>query len=302
MYKVSVSVPAVSTNVGPGYDVLGLALNLRNVIEMNLRTDDQLTVEVRGEGQGVLPENFYHPVMQAAIKLFQRLEQAPAGLAVRCTNTIPLDVGLSARVTLVVGGLVGANNLVGSPFSHERLIDMAAEITGQPEAVVTAMRGGLGICSRGAPGLLYRALEVTPRRVVLALPVLPAYQRRLRDDLPGTVLMEDAVFNIGHTALLIEALRVGDDKLLRHAIQDRLHEPYRREHIPAYAAVVKAAEEAGAVAVTLCGAGPALLAFAAYNHQVIEAAIKEAFQAAGIESRVWSVGIDTQGVVISVVQ
>jgi homoserine kinase len=302
MYKVSVSVPAVSTNVGPGYDVLGLALNLRNVVEMSLRTDDQLTVETRGEGKDILPDSYYNPAMLGAIKLFQRLEQAPAGLAVRCTNAIPLDVGLSARATLVVGGLVGANNLVGSPFTHENLIDMAAEVTGQPESVVTAMRGGLGICSRGTASLIYRAIEITPQRVVLALPTVSNYERLLRDDLPGTVLIADAVHNIGHTALLIEALRSGDFKLLRHAIKDRLHEPYRREHIPAYDAVVHAAEEAGAVAVALCGAGPALLAFATFNHQMVEAAIRGAFQAAGIEARTWSVGIDMQGVVISVVQ
>jgi homoserine kinase len=302
MYKVSVSVPAVSTNVGPGYDVLGLALNLRNVIEMSLRTDDQLTVDVRGEGKGILPENYHNPVMQGAIKLFQRLEQAPAGLAVRSTNAIPLDVGLSARATLVVGGLVGANNLVGSPFTHGNLIDMAAEITGQPESVVTAMRGGLGMCSRGADGLIYRAIEITPLRVVLVLPTLPDYQHRLRDDLPGTVTLDDAVHNIGHTALLIEALRSGDFKLLRRALVDRLHEPYRREYIPAYEAVVHAAEEAGAIGTIFCGAGPALLAFATFNHQMIEAALHEAFQSAGVEARTWSVGIDLQGVVISVVQ
>jgi homoserine kinase len=302
MYKVSVSVPAVSTNVGPGYDVLGLALNFRNVIEMSLRTDDQLTVEVRGEGQGVLPENYYNPAMQGAIRLFQQLEQAPAGLAVRCTNAIPLDVGLSSRATLVVGGLVGANNLLGSPFTHENLIEMAAEITAQPEAVVTAMRGGLGICSRGSDGLIYRAIEIAPLRVVLVLPTLPDYRHRLRDDLPGTVTMEDAIHNIGHTALLVEALRSGDVRLLRRALADRLHEPYRRDNLPGYEAVIHAAEEAGAIGMTFCGAGPALIAFATFNHQMIETALHDAFQAAGVEARTWSVGVDLQGIVISVVQ
>lgn len=302
MHKVSVSVPAVSTNVGPGYDVLGLALNFRNVVEMSLRTDDQLTVDVRGEGKGLLPENYYHPAMQAAIKLFQRLEQAPVGLAVRAHSAIPLDVGLSARATMVVGGLVGANNLVGSPFSHDKLIEMAAAMTGQPELVATAMRGGLGICSHGSTGLLYRAIEITPMRVVLAVPNLPEYQRRLRSDLPGKIDMADVVYNIGHTALLIEALRDGDYKLLQHALDDRLHEPYRREQISAYPAVVRAAQEAGAAAVALCGAGPAMMAFAAFNHQLIEEAMHDAFLAAGIEARTWSVGIDLQGVVISVVE
>jgi homoserine kinase len=303
MHKVNVSIPAVSTNVGPGYDVLGLALNLRNTIEMSLRSDDQLTVETRGEGADQLPTDFYNPVMQGAIKLFQRLEQAPAGLAVRCTNVIPLDVGLSSRATLVVGGLVGANNLLGSPFSHEDLIEMAAELTGQPESVVTTMRGGLGLCSRGTDGtLIYRAIEIAALRVVIALPDVPAYTHLRREDLPARVLLADAVQNVGHTALLIEALRDGDLDLLRHTLADRLHEPHRRDSIPAFHEVERAALDTGAIGVTLCGAGPALMVFASYNHQHIADAMQAAFEAADVTARTWTVGGDLQGVVISVVQ
>ncbi len=302
MYKVNVSIPAVSTNVGPGYDVLGLALNLRNVVEMSLSTTDRLIVETHGEGEDALPANYHHPAVRAAIKLFQRLEQAPAGLTVRCTNHIPLDVGLSARATLSVGGLVAANNLLGSPFSHDELTGMAAELTNQPEAVVTAMRGGLGVCSSGPDGLLFRAVEITPLRVVVVLPLLPEYRPRRREDLPATVRMADAVFNMGHTALLIEALREGDVRLLRRAIEDRLHEPHRRDAIPGYGAVVAAAKETGAIAVTLCGAGPALMAFATFNHQSIESAMHGAFRAVGVESQTWSLSNDLQGVVISVVE
>jgi len=272
------------------------------VIEMNLTPDDRLVLDLHGEGRDSLPTNVHHPVMRAAIRLFQSLEQAPAGLHVRCMNQIPLDVGLSARVTLIVGGLVGANNLLGSPYSHEELIAMASELSGQPEAVVTAMRGGLGLCSAGPDGLFYRALEITPLRVVLAVPDVPDYVPRQRDTLPPSVPLFDAVHNVGRTALLIEALRNGDARLLRHAARDRLHEPHRRHHIPGFARVSRAAENAGAIAVTLCGAGPALLVFATYNHQSIESAIQAAFRAENVTARTWSLGVDMQGVVISVVR
>ncbi len=303
MHKVNVSVPAVSTNVGPGYDVLGLALNLRNVIEMSLSNDDRLSIQVKGEGKGIVPENAYNPVMTAAIKLFQHVEQAPIGLNVTLTNSIPVNVGLSSEVSMVIGGLVGANNLLGNPFRREDLIGFAAQIVNQPEAVVTAMRGGLGICAPSPDGgFFYRAIEIVPLRVVIALPNLPDYKHRLRADLPGRVSMADAVFNMGHTALLIEALRTGDFKLLRLALEDHLHEPVRRQSIPGYQAAVDAAKEAGAQAVTLSGAGPAMLAFATFNHQEIESAMQGAFKTAGLESRTWSVGVDSQGVAISVVQ
>lgn len=302
MYKVNVSVPAVCPNVGPGYDVLGLALNLRNVIEMSLTNDDVLSIEVRGEGQGDLPENFYNPVITAATTLFQALEQAPAGLHIQCNNTIPLDVGLSSRAAMVVGGLVGANTLLGSPFRREDLIGLAIQVAGQPESVVTAMRGGLGITSATNDGtFFYRAIEVAPLRVVVIVPQLDDYEPRLRDALPGRVRLADAVHNVGHTGLLIEALRTGDAQLLRYTLEDRLHEPFRCLYIPGYANVVAAAIEAGAIGVALCGAGPAMIAFATFNHQQIESAMHAAFRATGIESRTWVLGVDVQGVVISVV-
>ena len=302
MHKVNVSVPAVSTNVGPGFDVLGLALNLRNVIELSLRADDRLDVHVEGEGHEALPLDVTNPAMRAAVRLFQEVEQAPAGLNVRCANRIPFGAGLSARVALAVGGLVGANNLLGGPLSHDALVRMAIELAGDGPAVVAAISGGLSVCSAGADGPIYRTVPIRPLRAVIAVPRLPDFQPRLRADLPARVTMSDAVHNIGHAALVVEALRLGDFKLLRAALDDRLHEPYRRQHIPAYNAVVAAAEDAGAVAVTLCGPGPALLAFAPYNHESIEGAMQRAFRAAGIEARTWSLPSDQQGVVISVVQ
>jgi homoserine kinase len=302
MYKVSVSVPAVCTHLGPGYQVLGLALNLRNTVEMSLSSDDRLTVEVRGEGRDALPTDVYNPAVRAAIKVFQRLEQAPAGLHVRCLNEVPFGAGLAAHTTLAIGGLVGANNLLGSPFSHDDLIEMAAALSGECAACVTAMRGGLGICSRDGDSILYRAIEITPLRVVVALPALPGGTLGRAAALPASVSLADAVHHIGRTALLIEALREGDVRLLRRVMDDRLREPACRETIPGYAAVIAAARDAGALAVTLCGEGPALLAFAAYNHAAVEHAMRAAFAGAGVEARTWSLSSDLQGVVISVVE
>ncbi len=302
MHKVSVSVPAVCSNLGPGYDVLGLALNLRNTVEMALRDDDQLVIQVRGEGADRLPEDFYNPAMMAAITLFQALERAPAGLTLSCANRIPLDVGLGARTALIVGGLVAANNLLGSPLGREALIALAGRIGGEPEAVVAAMRGGLSVCSAGPGDLLYRTVDIEPLHVVLTIPDLPGYPQRLRDDLPQAVPLSDAVHNLGRALLVVEALREGDFGLLGRALADRLHEPYRTGDIPAYREVVAAAREAGADGVALCGAGPALAAFATRDHDAIEQAMAAAFEQAGVTARTLIVAVDTQGVVINVVE
>jgi hypothetical protein len=159
MTKVSVSVPAVCTNLGSGYHVLGLALNLRTVVEMSLTGDDQLRIVSQGEGADALPANFYHPVAVAATRLFQEVEEAPPGLSIVCNNRIPLRVGLSSRAAMTVAGLVGANNLLGGPLPREALIELAARLSDHPEATATALNGGLGIWARGGgpPGDTTRA-------------------------------------------------------------------------------------------------------------------------------------------------
>lgn len=302
VHKVSVSVPAVCAHLGPGLDVLGLALNLRSTVEMALRDDDHVAIQVRGEGADRLPENLYNPAMMAAIALFQMVERAPVGLTVMCASRIPLDVGLGARVALTIGGLVAANNLLGSPFHRDALIELASRLSGRPESAVAAMRGGLSMCSAAPGDLVCRSLDVEPLHLVLAVPDLPEYAQRVRDDLPQVVPLTDAVHNIGRALLLVEALREGDFPLLGRALSDRLHEPYRRDNIPGCEAAIQAAEDAGAVGVALCGAGPALAAFAARDHAAIEQAMAEAFAGAGVSARTLTVAADTQGIVINVVE
>lgn len=302
MHKVSVSVPAVCTHLGPGYEVLGLALNLRTTVEMALRDDDRLTIQVRGEGEDRLPEDLYNPATMAAIALFQSLERAPAGLNVVCASRIPLDVGLGARVALTVGGLVAANNLLGSPLQREDLIALAGRLSGRPAAAIAAMRGGLCATSAEPDDLLYRVIDIEPLHLVLALPDRSASTPESRSDLPQVVPLADAVHNIGRALLLVEALREGDFALLSRALSDRLHEPYRSDDIPGYAAAAEAARDAGASGVALCGAGPALIAFAARDHAAVERALAGAFEAAGVAVQTHIVAVDTQGVVINVVE
>ena len=256
---------------------------------------------MRGEGADRLPENYYNPAMMAAITLFQMLERAPVGLSVMCASRIPLDVGLGARVALTVGGLVAANNLLGSPLHRDALIELASRLSGRPESVVAAMRGGLSVCSAAPGDLVCRSLDIEPLHLVIAIPDLPDYAQRVRDDLPQVVPLSDAVHNIGRALLLVEALREGDFALLGRALSDRLHEPYRRDDIPG-SNRDRRRYRPEAAGVALCGAGPALAAFAARDHAAIEQALAGAFADAGVSIRTLTVAADTQGVVINVVE
>ncbi len=297
MLKVKVTVPAVCTGLGPGLDALGLALALHNTLEFGLRSDSQLVISTQGEGDD--PASLRHPALHAAVRLFQTLERAPAGLTITINNRIPAGCGLGDLAALTVGGLIGANNMLDAPIKRDALIEMGCELTGQPAYIITAMLGGLVATSGTGRDLLYRRLETAALKVVIVVPDVPDYAQNVKAKLPTNPTLQDASFNLGRAALVLEAFRKNDLDLLGRAIQDRLIAPQRKELIPGYEAAIDAAQQAGAVGVALSGDGPALVAFTAVNHKRVEESMQRAFSEAGIRSRAWTVNVDTQGVAIS---
>lgn len=147
---------------------------------------------------------------------------------------------------------------------------------------------------------MVRSLRVPPMRVALALPELRLSTAEARAALPAQVPLTDAVFNLGHALFTVQALTTGDEALLRWAVADRLHQPYRQMLIPGYAAAEAAARQAGAAAVALSGAGPSLVAFTFRDHWQIAHAMQAAFEAHGLKARAFVLPVDGQGVTVSV--
>jgi homoserine kinase len=299
MTKVTVTVPAVCLNLGPGIDSLGLALALHNTVEMSLHPGPEVSISVRGEG--AYPNTPDHPALQAARALWG---ERGSGVYVTCIGEIPPGVGLGDDVAWMVGGLVAANNLVESAhlLNRERLIERASKLTGKPAAVVAALLGGLTVTSSAITSgdqLLYQRVAIPALRVVLVVPEIADYADKVPPTRPDRIDLADAIFNIGRTALVIDALRHGDLDTLCRAAQDRILEPQRQGLIPGYDQVVASAKAAGAAAATICGDGPAVVAFASANHTAIESAMRAAFRQAGIQARTWTLNVDTQGIAIN---
>lgn len=302
MYKVQVSVPATSTNLGPGLDVLGLALSLHVSVELLVRDDDELVVIVDGEGAELIPENFDNVALRAAMRVFQHFERAPAGLQLTIDNAIPWDVGLGAENAMIIGGIVAAHNLVEGNFNRADLLHFAMQQGVKPTAAIAAMNGGLSICSQLPDGgVAYRSQDIVPLRVVVVLPDLPEYHGA-QIGFPGLVAFEDAIFNIGQTALAVEALRTGDFDLLAQSLGDKLHQPHYIGYIPGFKVVSEVALEEGAIGMVLSGKGPSVLVIAENYHEAIADAVQAAFADSGVESQAWVVGVDRQGMLISVVE
>jgi homoserine kinase len=300
MRKVRITLPASLTNLGPGTSTLGLALGLHTTVEISERADNQLIVDTEGEGSGRYSTGLRHPVTLALIRIFQKLERAPVGIHIKINNQIPLDSGLGAESAFLAAGVIGANNLLGGAYTREHLLEIAAQISKKPDSVIASLLGGLTTGLLDGDQLVYKTLPVKSLRVVVALPELDDYPSRSLA--PERVPLADALYNLQRVPLLIEALRTGDMKLIGKVLDDRLNAPFYTPRIFGYKQATEIARRAGALAVTLSGDGPALVAFAEVNHSPIAEAMVAAFESVGVKARSWVLPIDTQGVVISVVQ
>jgi len=293
--SVTVSAPATTANLGPGFDALGLALNLHNTVRLS-RAASGLTVEIQGEGAASLPRDETNTIVKAARRVFEHVGEEPGGLRFHLTNGVPPGSGLGSSAAALVGGAVAANALLDNPLSREDVMLLAVEMEGHPDNACAAMLGGLVVSSYGDSDLIYRRVAVPKLTVALALPDVHALTEELRAMLPKMVPLKDAAANIGRAALVVQALTEADYDLLGAAMRDRLHEPYRKTAIPGYDEAVHAAYRAGAAAVTISGAGPSLIAFGPDHHAEIGAAMGHALEAAtGKPARTWVLQVDPRG-------
>lgn len=292
---VKVSIPATTANLGPGFDCLGLALGLRNEIELTAVSQPALTIDITGEGAGKIPTDATNLAVQAAERVFELMGKRPSGLHIRQNNHIPISSGLGSSAATTLGGILAANALVDGRLSEQQLVELAVAMEGHPDNVVPAFYGGLTLAVMDDDTLHVEAITVPPLQVVIVLPDFDLPTAQARAALPVQIPLRDAVFNVSRVGLVLRALERGDFAALALAMQDKIHQPYRLPLIPGMAEAFAAAREKGAAAVTLSGAGPSVAAFALANHEAIAQAIQSAFTQAGLESRSWILPVENQG-------
>lgn len=274
-HKLTVRVPATSANLGPGFDCLGLALDLFNAFTLVL--DDPFRIEVTGESAERLPRGEENVVVQAIRRVLQDAGLAAQSLpafSLHLDNQIPVSSGLGSSASAIVGGLVLGNALVREVAPHkelplDRILAIATEIEGHPDNVAPALFGGGVLAFHDKAGLRTTPVPI-PRelRFVAATPDFALSTEQARKVLPATYPRAEVVENIAQCARLMLALSTNDLDLLRGGLVDYLHEPYRRPLVPGAREVASAAVEAGAFAVTISGAGPTLLAWSTAEHAI----------------------------------
>lgn len=295
--KVRVRVPASTANLGPGFDALGMALGLYNEIEVELGGSG-LALVVEGEGAEKLQALGERNLTARAVsETLSRLGVRPGGLQLRMVNHIPLSRGLGSSSAAALGGVAAAAALAGVSLQPEELLDLALPFEGHPDNITPALLGGLTV-STLVEGRV-RCVKLPVPDGLHAVAVIPEFHlstAKARRALPPTVPRVDAVFNVGRVALFLAAMQTGRLELLRHATQDRLHQPYRAPLVPGMEAVLTEGEQAGALACFLSGAGPTLLALVAGDGGEVGQRMASCWKAeADVTARVQVLAIDRDG-------
>jgi homoserine kinase len=292
--RVTVRVPATSANIGPGFDVLGLALALYN--EVTAEEREGVTVAVEGEGAGALSTGADNVVARGVRRAFEAAGRPFHGVALRCMNRIPPSRGLGSSAAAWVAGLVAGNALAGGPLPREALLDAAARAEGHPDNVAAALLGGLTVSCASGDRITAISLPV-PAAVgwVVLIPEAQGSTREARAVLPPEVARADAVFNLQRVSLLLAALGAGRLDLLPTALDDRLHQPQRWKLFPWLPAAVAAARSAGALGCVLSGAGPSLLAAVTGPGEAVARAMEAALRADGGAGRAVTLAVDGTG-------
>ncbi|MHA7962549.1 homoserine kinase [Paenibacillus sp. CAU 1782] len=288
--RVTVKVPASTANLGPGFDTLGMALSLFAWVEMSVPASGETTFDLHGEGMETLPRDKSNLLYKVAQLVFKEAGAELPELHIAMYSDIPLTRGLGSSASAIVGALVAANALIGEPLSVQALFQLATELEGHPDNVGASLFGGI-VVSAWEQGEQAQHVKLQPPPQLETLVAIPAFQlstEKARHALPAAVDRADAVYNVGRSSLLVAALASGELELLRHALGDRLHQPYRAPLIPGMTEILARAGEFGALGAALSGAGPTLIAFvdaASSDKAALESFLQETLQKEGIAAQ-----------------
>lgn len=302
---IAVKVPATTANLGPGFDCLGAALTLYNEFHFThqLGYPVPLTIEVTGLEAERVQRDEQNLAYHALVHFYNHIQQSVPPLHLTIHLGIPLARGLGSSATAIVGGLLGANALAGSPLEPSELLQLAIALEGHPDNVAPALLGGCQLAAKSEQDWVLCPVDWHPTVVpILAIPDFELSTSAARSVLPQNCSYGDAIFNTAHLGLLIKGLETGQTDWLQAALLDRLHQPYRQSLIQGFDQVRQAALTAGAMGLVISGAGPTLLALGTQkNASAIATRMQLAWQHLGIRAQVQIAALDTQGAILSMV-
>ncbi len=306
--KVSVKVPATTANLGPGFDCMGMALPIYNTItieetvlpgtgiEINAINDDASADDLLFEH---IPLDETSIIYKAVELLYNSIGQTPSELKITVQSQIPIARGLGSSASVIVGGLIAANELLGKPADEVALLSIATEVEGHPDNVTPAIVGGLVITSQEDDGsIVYKKLDWPEEwSITVCVPDYELSTDISRSVLPKEVPMADAVFNAKRLGMFVHAVHTKDAELMKLALQDRLHQPYRMKLVPGLDKIIENLKhEENVLGCVLSGAGPSIIVISQKNGlDKIKSIVKDTWEDMNVKVNIMTLPVEPQG-------
>jgi homoserine kinase len=278
--RCRVAVPATFANLGPGFDVLALALVLQNEVTVEETGGDGIELRCDSDSPPELADPATNLVVSAWARTCGALDVPATGVTISCVNRIPLRRGLGSSAAAALAGVLAAVGIHRPPWEERRILAECAAIEGHPDNAAAALLGGFTIAAPGAAPVTVAVGDEL--RCVVFVPDVELSTRRAREVVPVSLSREDAIFNAGRIGLLVRAMAEKHFEGLGEAMQDRWHQPQRTALMPWLPDLIAAALSGGAAGACLSGAGPSVLALTWRDPDGVAGALTDAAAGHGL--------------------
>lgn len=303
--KVTVKVPATSANLGPGFDCLGLALPIYNeiTVEETVMPGSGVEINIIDETEKYdilsIPKDENNIVYKAIELLYNFVGQTASDMKITIKTNIPVTRGLGSSAAVIVGGLIAANELLGSPADEAVLLSIASEVEGHPDNVTPAMMGGFCVASLDEDGSVAYSKILWPENWKLTV-LIPDYEldtKIARSILPEAISIPDAAFNIRKASMLIDAVYRQDAELMKKCLKDKLHQPYRQELIKGFKELTELLENKDDIlGCVISGAGPTIMIISKNDgFEKVENEVKQIFTDYNVDCDIRTLDIENEG-------
>lgn len=291
-------IPATTANMGPGFDCIGMAFDFYNYIDFEA-VDELEYCELTSSGEaGNIDLSKNNLIYKAYTAVFRFVKKPIIGIRMHFENNVPYSRGLGSSSAALIGGVKVANDVLGNPLSDKELLNIALQFEGHPDNIAPALLGGIVISGLDEDGAVFYRKLIPPSNLhcTVIIPDYPLATKQAREVLPKQILVEDAVFNVGRMALLIDAIHTGDVHQLAFAMEDKLHQPYRMSLIKGMEEIIPQAKKLGALNVVISGAGPTILLVS--DEEKDFSSLAEVLQKYGITASITALRPVNEGAVI----
>ncbi len=308
--KVTAQIPATVANLGCGFDCLGLALPLFNTVTVEETvlpgTGIEINIIDKDNKNDIsnIPRDKNNIVYKAIELLYNYIGQSPNELKISIMTEIPVARGLGSSASVIVGGLIAANELLGKPADDAVLLSIATEIEGHPDNIAPAILGGVVLSDWELDGSVCAKRLPWPEDWVVTM-CIPDYELSTgisRSVLPAEVPMKDAVYNLRHSAMFVQAVHTKDRELMKLSLKDKLHQPYRMKLVPGLSQIMNELKHVdGVLGCVLAGAGPSIAVIQdGTKDDTIKDIVSTAWNNINVDAQIYTMPVYNEGAKIIV--